>query len=406
MAEGMRRAPLTQALVSKLTLADHAPAGATDHIVWDDEMPSFGVRLRSTKASYVVQYRVRGSQRRETLGDTRKVTLKDARRAASQRFAQVALGTDPSAERRKAAEVTPRFGTVVDRYLAAKKPTLRPNSWNAAQRYFKDYWKPFDSLRLEEITQRRISALLGQLLAKRGRTAVARARGNLSALFTWAMREGLVGTNPVIATNDPIAGTTERDRVLSDHEIRAIWATCRDDDFGRIVKLLLLTACRRDEIGGLSWHEVDLETGMLEIPGSRTKAKRALRLPLSPMALDVLKTCPPKEGRDFLFGQWGGAFSRWAWEKLAIDKRMAEAGEQISPWRLHDLRRTAATRMAQYAPLHVVESVLNHSIGSKVMRTYNRYSYEAEKRDALCKWSDELSRILAGGKIVQILRTA
>ncbi len=95
---GLRKTSLTQRLVNKLNLGEHATAGSRDHIVWDEDMPSFGVRLRPSRSSYVVQYRVGRQQRRESLGDVRKVTLRDARKAAQLRFAKVELGVDPAAE--------------------------------------------------------------------------------------------------------------------------------------------------------------------------------------------------------------------------------------------------------------------------------------------------------------------
>jgi integrase len=82
------------------------------------------------------------------------------------------------------------------------------------------------------------------------------------------MKEGLVENNPVILTNDPANGLTSRDRVLNDAELAAVWRACTDDDFGRIVKLLILTGCRRDEIGGLGWSELDLDTDTMTLPRS------------------------------------------------------------------------------------------------------------------------------------------
>ena len=81
------------------------------------------------------------------------------------------------------------------------------------------------------------------------------ARVSLSAMYSWAMGEGLCEVNPVIATNNPAEGAKPRERVLSDDELRVVWRACADDDFGRAVRLLILTGCRRDEIGGLRWDE-------------------------------------------------------------------------------------------------------------------------------------------------------
>src|SRR6187402_1354245 len=75
------------------------PPGKSDHIEWDDSLPGFGVRLRGERKGWIVQYRVGRQQRRESLGDVRKVSLDAARKIARLRFAQVELGSDPAAER-------------------------------------------------------------------------------------------------------------------------------------------------------------------------------------------------------------------------------------------------------------------------------------------------------------------
>src|SRR6516164_4345738 len=95
------------------------PAGKDDVVIWDDDLPGFGVRLRGDNRNFLVQYRVGVQQRRESLGDIRKIKLEDARKAARQRFAQAQLGQDPAAERRtakiRAAAARMTFGVVAER---------------------------------------------------------------------------------------------------------------------------------------------------------------------------------------------------------------------------------------------------------------------------------------------------
>jgi integrase len=237
---------LTKEAVTALTL----PPGKDEHFEWDNALPSFGVRLRGKAKRWVVQYRINGRQRRESLGDVRKVMLEDARKIARQRFAQVELGVDPAAARAQASARALTLGTTITRYLDAKRDVLRPNTFKAAERYFAEHWKPLHNRPLDGIKRADVAARLQELVKAHGRTSAARARDNLSALFGWAMKEGLCEANPVIATNDPTDGMQARDRVLNDSEVRAIWNACQDDDFGRIVKLLLLTGCRREEVGG------------------------------------------------------------------------------------------------------------------------------------------------------------
>jgi integrase len=385
------------ATIAKLEL----PAGKTDHFEWDETLPGFGVRLRGAVKRWVVQYRVGPQQRRESLGDVRKVTLEDARKIARNRFAQVELGTDPAADRARsraeavAARLT--FAIVVDRYMAAKQDGMAESTSRAANRYFRVHFKPLHTMPLGEIKRADVAAELQRLTREHGRTSASRARAYLSALFTWAMKEGLCEANPVVATNDPGAGIKARDRVLSDAELRAIWRACEDDDFGRIVRLLALTGCRRDEIGSLEWSWIDLDTGRLKIPGTHTKNRRTHELPLPPTAIDILRSAPVRPGRRFVFGERGQAYSAWGYRKMQIDTRIAAAGKSMAPWVLHDLRRTMRTGLGKIgvAP-HIAELVINHVRGG-VEAIYDRHRYEPEIKAALAAWADHVLGLVRGG---------
>ena len=271
----------TKQTAAALTL----PEGKQEHFEWDDDMPGFGVRLREsagrTSVTWTVQGRVSGATRRESLGDVRKVTLEGARTAARRWFAKVELGVDPAAERKEArAQATASkltLAAVAERYLVAKEDRLRPSTYNQAKMHLMRFWAPLGSKALDAIKRADVAARLQELIKERGRTAAARARSNLSALFVWAMKEGLCDANPVANTNDPAEGIPTRDRVLSDDEIRIIWKACRDDDFGRIIRLLLLTGCRREEIAGLRWNEIDLNTGVLTLPPGEQRTSASTR---------------------------------------------------------------------------------------------------------------------------------
>jgi integrase len=396
----------------KLTMAAVAalkrPADRADHVEWDDDLPGFGVRMRGDSKTWLIQYRVGSQQRRESLGDIRKVRLEDARKAARQRFAQTHLGVDPTAEKAKARVAAVTFGAVADRYLAVKEGVLRPSTFTAAKRYLIMHWQPLRARPLDSVKRADVAALLHDLTKAHGKVAAARARSRLSALFGWAMREGLCEANPTVATNVPDAGVKARERVLTLDELAAVWRACRDDDFGRIVKLLTLTAARRMEIGGLRWAEVDLDAGTLTIPGERVKNGRTLMVPLVPAAASILRSTPRREGRIYVFGQRGAAFN--GWEKSTADLRrrvMAATGRELVDFRLHDLRRSAATGMADIgiAP-HIIEAALNHVSGHKggVAGIYNRSTYSAEKRQALDRWADHVAGVVEGrkGKIVPL----
>jgi integrase len=391
-------ARFTEAIVQKLSL----PQGKTDHIEWDPELPGFGVRLRSESSFYVVQYRIGSKQRRESLGDVRKTDLEQARKNARTRFAQVELGIDPRAERdkleasQKADGLT--FKVLFEDYLTAREGAQRARTHNAAKRYFEKHWAPLHRRAAHTIDRATVAALLRDITRDHGRTSAARARANLSALFAWAMREGVTSTNPVVGTNDPAEGIAPRDRVLAPEEVKTIWTQCRDDDFGRIVRLLLLTACRREEIGGLRWSELDLETGKMLLPKERTKNGRALALTLPDKARSILKAAPRRAGRDLVFGGGKAGFSAWSYCTLSFNSRIAAAngGRALAPWRIHDLRRTVRTGLSKIGiKPHVAELVLNHT-GHKagIGGVYDHYDYQPEIAEALTKWEAHLLSIV------------
>ena len=229
------------------------------------------------------------------------------------------------------------------------------------------------------------------------------------------MGEGLVDTNPVLGTNRQ-TDEPARDRVLTDAELVAIWNACRDDDYGRIVRLLILTGQRRDEVGAMSKSEVDLISRKWSIPSERTKNGRAHEVPLSDLAISILEPAVSREGREkrnLIFGEADdSSFSGWSRAKNALDQRIeqtrkgfdeiAKSGKDAKPvpWRLHDIRRTVATRMGE--PLgvlpHVVEAILNHVSGSKagVAGIYNLALYATEKQQALDRWAAHIEALLAG----------
>jgi integrase len=379
------------------------PKGKREHFEWDASLPGFGVRIRSTGTkTWVVQYRFRGEQRRESLGDVRRFSLEGARKIARKRFAQVELDIDPAAERVKArAQATAAkltLATAMDRYLDAKQDVMRASTHKAATRYFAVHWKPLRDKPLDSIKRADVAARLQELIKAHGRTSAARARDYLRAMFTWAMKEGLCEANPIIATNDPAEGIPARDRVLSDDEVRAIWKACRDDDFGRIVRLLLLTGCRREEIAGLLWDEVNLKTGVLTIPGARTKNHKTLELTLPPLAIEILQSVPRRSGRDHVFGEGGrGGFSGFSYSTIALNGRIIEAeGRALVRWTLHDLRRSFRTGLGKLgvAP-HIAELCINHVKGG-VEAIYDRHKYQREMKAALALWADYVDAIVEG----------
>jgi integrase len=225
------------------------------------------------------------------------------------------------------------------------------------------------------------------------------------------MKEALCQSesNPVTATHDPGDGMQSRDRVLSDRELALVWRESGDGSFGKIVKLLVLTGARREEIGALRWSEVDLETGVMTVPGTRTKNHRTLILTLPPVALDILRSMPRREGIDHVFGARNSGFQAWNSSRLALDHRItiAEQGKPLPRWVLHDLRRTMRSGLGQLGVRpDVAELVINHAKGG-IQATYDRYSYQREIKHALAQWADHVLALVEGrDSKIMTLRTA
>jgi integrase len=233
--------------------------------------------------------------------------------------------------------------------------------------------------------------LLAQIEVKSGPIARNRVRSTLSAFFAWLIREGLLDVNPVVGTGKADEGPS-RDRVLTQTELASIWRHATGS-FGDIIRLLVLTAQRRNEIGLLRWSEVDFERGMIVLPPERTKNKVRHELPLTPTALAILKK--RYRANASAKGNDARVFTgiNWYRDKLALD---AAPPKSVKAWRLHDLRRTAATGMAELGVQpHIIEAVLNHVSGHKggVAGIYNRARYEGEMREALQRWADHVEAI-------------
>jgi integrase len=396
---------LTKAAVSRLAL----PSGKSDAIYFDDEVRGFGIRLRSGgKRTWIAQYKFGGKQRRITLGDVHKLDADKARAAAKDRLAQVTLGGDPQADKAMArAKAAVTLGTVVDTYLTTKRTELRPKSFDETERYLRKYWRPLHGLPIHRIARDAVAARLTKIKAKNGPIAATRARAAMSALLGWAMREGLVAENVILGTNRP-AEPKSRDRVLTNAELGEIWAACRDDDYGRIIRLLILTGQRRDEVGGVAWSEID--DVYWRIPGERTKNKRVHTVPLAPVAVSILKGIDRRDGKDRVFGTGDAGFGGWSKAKAALDRRVLDARSRaagksrtpiqavtpIAPWTVHDIRRSVATHMAEIGVQpHIIEAVLNHVSGHKagVAGIYNRATYEREVKAALALWADHVGSV-------------
>ena len=393
------------------------PEGKIDHYYWDDDLKGFALRLRNDggrlRRSWVVVYRFKGRPRKRKIGDFEKLTADQARARATADLAKVVLGQDPQSERdaqrqNSAKTLIATANAYLDlKQMRVERDQYRPASLYVTKLYLTDkrYFGPLHNMPLTDITVADIAMRLNAVERDSGTVSASRARAALRAMYVWAMQQGLMGPqpyNPVANTKNP-GDATPRDLVLSDTELVEIWRACDDDAFGKIVKLLTLTACRRSEIGGLRWGEIDRDAGTITLPKARTKNKHEHTLPITPSMAAILDSIPQMVGRDFLFGERSATgFGGWVRAIEALRDRLAgKLKDKSAGWNLHDIRRSVATWMAENGVLpHVIEAILNHWTGhrSGVAGVYNRAQYAPMISSALNLWDDHLRSLLDGGE--------
>ena len=398
---------LTSKTVAALDLTD----GKDDAIYFDDELPGFGYRLRRSggkvRRSWIAQYRHGGRTRRLLLGSAEVLTPERARAAAKTALAKVALGEDPqefkASQRRQQGQT---LRALVDDFLELKRTTVRkPTFVNLALYLRGPYFKPLHGMAVDAITRRDVAARLVAITRNHSSIVAVRARGALSSFYVWALGNGFAESNPIVGTLKP-QDAQPRSRVLRDDELAAIWHASGDTSYGKVIKLLMLTGARRAEVGGMRWSELDLDRGTWMIPASRSKNKKPHELPLCSLALEMIASTPHLVSRDHLFGARSAEGLRHWHAKADLDQRL---GDRVGAWRLHDLRRTLATRLGDFGtPPHVVECILGHTTGgtrSSVAAIYNRSNYQREVQAALALWDDHVRSIVNIGserKIVPI----
>jgi integrase len=376
------------------------PAGKTDHLVFDDAIPGFGIRLREGGSkTWIFQYSVAHQQRRMVIGKATAIPADRARQIASELYAKVKLGHDPAADKAASkAAASLSFGSIAERFLARQKLRMRARSLTETARHILKNAKPLHKMPLAAIDRRSIAVLLGEIADANGPVEANRTRASLSALYTWAMKEGFGENNPILNTNRQVEQS--RDRVLTDAELSVIWNVLDGNQYGDILKLLMFTGQRREEIAGLRWSEINFDKGILELPSSRTKNRRPHQIPMSGAVTAILQAQTKIENRDLVFGYANGPFQGWGEAKEKLDARIAAtAGKPLAHWVLHDLRRTCATRMADLGVQpHIIEATLNHVSGHKggIAGVYNRAVYSAEKAQALQLWATHIAAIVEG----------
>jgi len=377
---------------------------------FDTDVPGLCLRItESGHKSWGLYYRFAGRQQRLSLGNLAAVSLKKAREKARSALQDVEEGKNPftaKIEARNAETFKFVAQDFIDRYAKRNK-----KSWQEDQRVIGHDLLPFfGAVRAKEITRRDVNALL-ERKAQTAPVQANRMRSLLNKVFRWAIKTGEFGieNNPVYLTDLPGGKESERDRVLTEEEIKRVCKALekeREADKAHrkyqmlsagSLKLRLVTAQRGGEVMSLEWSEIDGD--WWTIPGSKTKNGFTHRVPLTPMALRIIEDMKTvvegtKEKKrplsQFVFpGPRGGHIEN---VQKAIRRIRKTTGIEF---RGHDLRRTAATQMTSMGvPRSIVGKILNHAEPG-VTKIYDRYSYDKEKREAMEAWSRRLTLMLS-----------
>jgi len=339
--------------------------------------------------SWAVRYRSGGRSRKHTLGPYPALDLKAARALAGKALRAVAEGRDPGREKAQARVSQPDTVEAIAQ-LFVERHCLRNTRLRTAfetQRLLKRHVLPrWRSRLLRDINRRDVLDLLDRVVDTGAPVVANRVFSVVRKLCNWALERDIINASPCAGVKPPSA-EQPRDRVLTDEELARVWSAADrlSYPFGALVKLLILTGQRRGEIAGMRRSEI--QEDLWTLPADRAKNAKAHDVPLSRAALDVLAGLP-RIGEDFVLTVAGtGPFRGYAKGKRRLDALLPA---DMPPWRLHDLRRTAASGMARLGiNLPTIERLLNHSSGSfaGIVGVYQRHDFAAEKRQAAELWA-------------------
>jgi integrase len=384
----------------------------------DANLPSNRIVVFPSGAkSWVFRYRFNGRTRKMTLA-AGATDLARARELGMEALNKVKAKRDPGAEalERKRAAAPMTVEGLIEKYAKehlGKKEDPKTGeivsyslrSGREVERIIRKELEPF----LKRQANDGISELEGGNLikdvAKRGTVIRNRTLANLKSLYIFAMSSD----GGRVAASNPFAGfelkkVDDRDVVLSEEELKAVWTAAGKlgEPYTGVIRLLVLTGQRLNEIAGLRWVEVNFSKKQIELPGWRTKNGLPHIVALSPAAIEILEAAKAKKIQSeegLVFTITGGQLNGWS----RLRGRLYEAtektlGRKPQAWVIHDIRRSVATHMAEDLKIspHIVDRILNHVTGvvKGVAKIYNRAEYLDERRDALEKWSRYLDGLV------------
>jgi integrase len=386
--------------------------------LFDTITPGLALRINAGgRRSYFVMPRVNKKQYKHKLGTTDQLTLAEAREKARDVFRNAANGIAPKDAARRAVREAERaqkntFRSIAEAYLEDKGKgggALLRSKDQIVRRLEKDIFPQWGGTPILEITKIDVRELVEGIAHDRP-IAANRTLALVNRIFNWACKKDRLDTSPAFGI-DPPSVEISRDRVLTDDEIVRLWAGFDKlgHPFNAVFKILLLTAQRRSEVGGIMWSE--LKGDLWTLPGERTKNSNGNTVPLSPLAKEILDEIPKIEQFEHVFTmarKGDRPVSGWDKIKKRLDKIIAqtvagEAGEELDTekhamdhWTIHDLRRTVRTNLPKLGITpDTAERVLGHTIG-RVRGVYDRHAYDEQKRHALEAWARHVETLIGG----------
>lgn len=395
------------------------------YVVWEENhrrLGTLGVRVSTSgRRTWIFMYRFSSRSRMATLGLYPQMTVAAAHAAAATLMEALEHGQDPSRERLDARRELQRAPTVeklandfIELYAKRHKRT-----WQNDQATFAKHVVPrIGHLKAVDVHRRDIIAMLEEIIAEKAPTAANRVLALVRKMYNWAVRRDICDNNPCYRMENPSPEHT-RDRVLSPAEIHTFWHLLESDKrpdppsadvetetktpppwisrpTRKALKLTLATTQRRAEVAQAARSEFDLDERLWTIPAERSKNGKAHRVPLSDLAMQIIKEALELAGDSpYLFPSPHGG-GKEPVDSGALTRAVARLRQctNIPHFTVHDLRRTAASNMAQLRiPRTVIKKVLNHT-EKDVTDIYDRYGYDDEKREALDAWAVRLREIV------------
>jgi integrase len=373
--------------------------------IWDALIPGFGVRVGvGGRKTFCALTRIRGKVKRVRLGHYPALSLKDARLKAAQVLKDAQEGVDPTARaviEAQAAEAADAgtFAALAERYMREYAATFRTH--HEVRRKIETELLPnWGARQVASITRDDVKTL-AYAKAEDGAIASNRLLALITTIFNFAVDEGYVSASPA-ARIKKIGKETDRDRVLTESEIRIVWDACDrlGYPFGKLFQMSLVTGQRRGECASMRWRDID-ERGWL-IPAEHFKTDHSHHVQLSALAREILASITPA-GQFVFHGRVDARLQGWSKAKADLD---ALCETPVEDFVIHDLRRTAATHMRGLGiDRLVVSKILGHSEGG-ITRIYDRHSADLEKLAAVERWATKLRSIItdAGAEVIELRR--